>query len=189
MSTPCTPAPVKMMLSILSARWEQFWPELTSRLEARFSPIDYISEPVPFTQTHYYDAELGTPITRRILGFERLIPMDELIPIKLWTNRLEIQEMQGDEHRMFNLDPGYITQERLVLATGKNFAHRIYLGQGIFADLTLIFHRGQWTDLPWTFPDYATPEIKAHLTRLRTLYKTQLHTLTHVKETTKCPQA
>ncbi len=185
MSTPVTPAPVKTVLSILSARWEDFWQELTIQLEEKLSPMDYISEPIPFTQTHYYDAELGTPITRRILGFERLMPMEDLVSLKLWTNSLELKTARsGDRGRIFNLDPGYITRERLVLATGKNFAHRIYLGQKIFADLTLIFHKGEWTDLPWTFPDYATPEIKVHLTALRTLYKKQLHTLTQSKETT-----
>ena len=73
-------------------------------------------------------------------------------------------------------------QERLVLATGKNFSHRIYLGQGIWADLTLMFHKGDWFDLPWTFPDYATPEIKAHLTRIRDMYKDQL------KKDASCPK-
>lgn len=174
MSTPVTPEPAKAVLSILSARWDLFWPQLRADLEKRLSGIDYLSEHIPFTQTHYYDAELGTPITRRILGFERLVPMQELALIKMWTNDMERQWMDHSTHRIFNLDPGYITQERLVLATGKNFTHRIYLQQGIWADLTLIFQRGQWTDLPWTFPDYATQEIKTHLTNLRNLYKTQL---------------
>ncbi|MDD4648645.1 MAG: DUF4416 family protein [Desulfoplanes sp.] len=185
MSTPYVPAPAKAVLSILSSQWDLFWPQLRSDLENKLSGIDYLSEHIPFIQTHYYDVELGTPITRRIVGFERLLPMQELALIKMWTNSLEQQWADKKAHRLFNLDPGYITLERLVLATGKNFTHRIYLDQGIWADLTLIFQHGQWTDLPWTFPDYATPEIKAHLNNLRTQYKNQLHAATQAKETYK----
>lgn len=173
MSIPAIPNPAKSFLSVLGARWEEFWPDLRPRLEDILGPIDYESEPIPFTQTSYYDAELGTPIFRRILTFATPLEMDRLAGIKLATNALE-REWAKENHRRFNLDPGYITQERLVLATGKNFSHRIYLGQGIWADLTLIFHKGSWFDLPWTFPDYATPEIKTHLSHIRDRYKASL---------------
>lgn len=173
MSIPAIPKPAKAFLSVLGARWEEFWPDLRPRLEDVLGPIDYESEPIPFTQTSYYDAELGTPILRRILTFAPPLDMDRLAEIKHATNALEREWANGDRRR-FNLDPGYVTQERLVLATGKNFSHRIYLGRGIWADLTLIFHKGDWFDLPWTFPDYATPEIKAHLSRIRDRYKASL---------------
>ncbi len=173
MSTPAIPQPAKSFLSVLSARWDEFWPDVLPRLEALLGPADYVSELIPFTQTCYYDAELGAPIFRRILSFAPPLAMDRLAEIKLATNTLERERTTGGR-RLFNLDPGYITQERLVLATGKNFSHRVYVGQGIWADLTLIFHKGDWFDLPWTFPDYATPEIKAHLSLLRDRYKTSL---------------
>ena len=173
MSTPAIPKPAKTFLSVLSARWPEFWPALRPRLEALLGPADYESEPILFTQTSYYDAELGAPITRRILSFETPLPMDRLAENKLATNALELEWTRSGQ-RLFNLDPGYITQERLVLATGKNFSHRVYLGQAIWADLTLIFHKGDWFDLPWTFPDYATTDIKAHLSRIRDMYKASL---------------
>ena len=173
MSTPRLPRPAKAFLSILSASWEEFWPQLRPGLEELLGPIDYESTPLSFTQTRYYDAELGTPIFRRILTFAPPLAMDRLAEIKLATNALELQWTQKD-CRLFNLDPGYLTLERLVLATGKNFSHRIYLTQGIWADLTLIFHKGDWFDLPWTFPDYATPEIKTHLSLIRERYKASL---------------
>ncbi len=172
MSTPSIPAPAKAVLSILSARWQTFWPGLLPHLETIFGPVDFQSEPIPFTQTTYYDAELGTPIFRRILAFARPLPMDRLPAVKLATNALE-QAFAEDGRRRFNLDPGYLTRERLVLATGKNFAHRIYLGQGIFADLTLIFRKGHFEALPWTFPDYRTPEIQEILTQIRSTIPTQ----------------
>lgn len=182
MSTPAVPLPARAVLSVLSARWDEFWTGLRPRLEDLFGPVDYESEPIPFIQTGYYDRELGTPITRRILSFERLLDMDALAEAKLATNALE-KEWERDGRRLFNLDPGYITQERLVLATGKNFSHRVYLSRGIWADLTLIFHGGDWFDLPWTFPDYATSEIKAHLTRLREMYKASLKNLKKHEDT------
>lgn len=174
MSTPRIPVPAKAVLSVLSSQWEHFWTELLPKLEELLGAIDYQSPLIPFTQTSYYNQELGTPITRRLLSFVQPLDMDKLPGIKLATNALE-EQWTHNGSRLFNLDPGYITQERLVLATGKNFSHRIYLGQGIWADLTLIFHKGDWFDLPWTFPDYATLEIKNHLTLIRNLYKNSLH--------------
>lgn len=184
MSVPCAPLPARPFLSVLGVDWSGFWSGLRPRLEALLGDIDYESALIPFTQTAYYNKEMGQPIARRILSFSRPLALDGLPEIKLTTNALE-NERARDGRRLFNLDPGYITLERLVLATGKNFSHRVYLGQGIWADLTLIFHKGDWFDLPWTFPDYATPEIKEHLTRIRDMYK---HDLKHAKDA-PCPKA
>ncbi|MUM76240.1 DUF4416 family protein [Pseudodesulfovibrio sp. F-1] len=175
MSTPKIPPPGLLIMSVLSARWNEVWPGLLGELETRFGPAGHVSELFPFDQTGYYDEELGTPIGRRLLAFDALRPLDELARIKLDTNAIEAAHAAGTR-RCFNLDPGFLTLERLVLATGKNFSHRIYLGQGIWADLTLIWQRGRWSDFPWTFPDYAGPEMKSRLTKLRQLYKTKLNT-------------
>lgn len=186
MSQPTVPLPARALLSVLSARWDAFWPALRPRIESLLGEIDYESADIPFTQTNYYDRELGTPITRRILSFARPLPMDALAQVKLDTNLME-EEWKMDGRRLFNLDPGYINQERLVLATGKNFSHRVYLSRGIWADLTLIYHKGGWFDLPWTFPDYATSEIKGHLTRIRDLYKRDLQHSLNAKDQ-PCPK-
>jgi hypothetical protein len=172
-SAPRLPLPGRVFLSVLGARWEEFWPTLRHELEEILGPVDYESKPFPFNRTGYYDAELGTPILRRVLSFEPTLPLDGLAEAKLATNRLE-ELWRRDGRRLFNLDPGYVTQERLVLATGKNFTHRVYLSRGIWADLTLIFQGGDWVDLPWTFPDYATQEMKTHLTRIREMYRDSL---------------
>ncbi len=173
MSIPQTPAPAKYILSILSSTWDEFWPELQAELESRLGPADYCSELIAFTQTTYYDKELGTPLFRRLLSFSDLRNMEELPTIKIFTNAIENRQSQMGK-RTINLDPGYLTLERLVLATGKNFTHRVYLGQQIWADLTLIFHGGKWQNLPWTFPDYATAEIQQHLSAVRQTYHAQL---------------
>ena len=174
MSTPRIPDPGLLLVSILCARWDDCWPQLLGDLEDRFGPADHVSEPFVFDQTDYYDAELGSPITRRLVTFETLRPLDELADIKLFTNGLEERCAEGG-NRLFNLDPGFITRERLVLATGKNFSHRIYLKDGIWADLTLIWRKKGWQDFPWTFPDYAGDDMKSRLTKLRQSYKTKLN--------------
>jgi len=178
-STPHEPAPGKLILSVLAAAdwWAQVWPEFRAVLVNSFGPIDYETPALPFDHTAYYNAELGTPLTRLVLGFSRLVPLDGLVEVKLATNTLECVQARPGGSRRVNLDPGLITLERLVLATGKNFTHRIYLSQGIWADLTLIYNKKTgWVELPWTFPDYATEEMKRRLTELRALYKTTAET-------------
>jgi hypothetical protein len=174
-STPREPAPGKVVLSVLAAApwWDSAWPNLRAELVEHFGPVDYETEPLPFDHTDYYGPELGRPLLRRLLGFERLQPLDGLRGMKLWTNTLEVRQSRADDRRRVNLDPGLMTLERLLLASGKNFTHRVYLGSGIWADLTLIYNKRQgWIVLPWTFPDYAAPAMLERLTALRALYKT-----------------
>lgn len=184
MSVPTDPNPGKLFLSILSSRWESFRPGLLDNLEQDFGRADYLSDLIAFTETSYYDQELDTPISRRILTFKPLVELDALADIKLGTNKLE-QRFKIGGKRTFNLDPGIITMERLVLATGKNFTHRIYLSRGIWADLTLIYTKGDWKDLDWTFPDYSSEKIKKHLRIIRSRYHEQLSSsLTSEKQST-----
>jgi len=183
MSTPREPSPGKLVLSVLAAAdwWDVAWPEFRAELVERFGPVDYETPLLPFDHTAYYDEELGTPLARRLLGFARLVPLDRLA-----TNADERAQArpanghsggQSGGSRRVNLDPGLITLERFVLASGKNFTHRVYLGQGIWADLTLIYNKKTgWVVLPWTFPDYATEDMKRRLTELRALYKTTVET-------------
>lgn len=172
MSIPVIPSPGKLYLSILSSRWQLFWPALLDTLENKFGQTDYQTGLIPFTETAYYDQELGTSLFRRILTFKPLVELDTLAGIKLFTNMIEDRYKTGG-NRIFNLDPGIMTMERLVLATGKNFTHRIYLSEGIWADLTLIFTKGDWKDLEWTFPDYSSEKIKKHLRIIRNRYYQQ----------------
>ncbi|BCS90190.1 DUF4416 family protein [Pseudodesulfovibrio sediminis] len=173
MSTPTIPDPGQLIISVLSSQWDAFWPDLLHELEEAYGPADTVTELFAFDQTAYYDAELGTPITRRLVGFTGLRPLDELADIKQFTNSLEVRQ-SAEGNRLFNLDPGFITLQSLVLATGKNFSHRIYLKAGIWADLTLIWQKKQWVDFPWTFPDYAGEEMKSRLTKLRQSYRNKL---------------
>ncbi|MFP4070944.1 MAG: DUF4416 family protein [Desulfovibrionales bacterium] len=188
MSVPRTPHPAQLVVSMLSSRWDEVWAGCRALLEERFGPLDYETGLIPFTHTSYYDQELGTPLFRRLLGFSRLVPQETLPDIKLWTNGLE-QEYLLQGQRTINLDPGLLTLERLILATGKNFTHRVYLRDGIWADLTLIFQRGGWRTLPWTFSDYADHRLQRHLTAMRKRYDEKIKNSNETAQERPCPKA
>jgi len=113
------------------------------------------------------------PQWRRFVTFTELIDPGELVELKLHTNALE-QELAVEGKRRVNLDPGYVSLAKLVLATTKNQWHRIYLAQGIYAEVTLSYQHGAWQPQPWTYPDYASPGYLDLLAGVRRRYKTQL---------------
>jgi len=103
-----------------------------------------------------------------------LIDPNDLVDLKIWTVELEARFSDDMARRQVNIDPGYISIERLVLATGKNNVHRIYLGRGVWADLTLIFQQGEFRPLPWTYPDYASEAVRTVMQDIRRKYLDQL---------------
>ena len=172
MSLPQPPRPAKLIIGMFTRRKELVSAAAPMLMES-FGPVDIVSPWFPFDFTDYYAREMGTPLFRRMLVFKTLIPQDALADIKLTTNALEAQfAVNGD--RQINMDPGYLLMERLVLATGKNYAHRIYIGKNIYADLTLIFHRNDFQTLPWTYPDYAHDDIRNFLITVRKKYMMDL---------------
>ena len=193
MSRPHAPLPAKLVVSVLSAGLDQCWQPVLAGLAGRFGPVEIAYPATPFIHTAYYNDELGVPLVRRLLCFAGLVPQEALGGAKQATNALEDRLARPDGRRRVNLDPGLLTCERFVLATGKNFTHRIYLGDGIFGDLTLVFQAGSWQTLPWTFPDYAAPDMLARLTDIRCRYRRDLreravHTPSPQKEP-PCPKA
>ena len=146
---------------------------VAEELAEKFGPVDMISSWFPFDYTTYYKPEMGAPLFRRMLVFKRLIKQSALPEIKIITNDLEKKYLKDDK-RMVNIDPGYMLQERFVLATGKNYTHRIYIGMGIYADLTLIYTKGAFQKLPWTYPDYADKKMLAYLELVRSKYVADL---------------
>ena len=174
MSIPQAPKPAKLVIGLVMKDKALFEP-LGVELAAGFGSVDMVSSWMPFDYTNYYEPEMGTPLYRRLLTYEKLINQDELPEIKLTTNRLEQSFLQNGRRRV-NIDPGYLLYERFVLASGKNFSHRIYIGSGIYADLTLIYQRGGFEKLPWTYPDYADEPMLAFLTQIRNKYAVDLKT-------------
>jgi len=168
MSRPQTPKPAKLVIGFFLKEKDLVVP-VVKALIAKFGPVDISSSWLPFNFTTYYEPEMGEPLFRRMLAFETLIKQSVLSEIKQITNDLELEYLKNSK-RMVNLDPGYMLRERFVLATGKNFSHRIYIGQRIYADLTLIYAKGRFIKLPWTYPDYAEQNMLIYLERVRNKY-------------------
>lgn len=172
MSHPQSPSPAKLVIGLFTKEKELFLP-VASELSDRFGDIDMISRWFSFDYTSYYEPEMGAPLYRRIVVFKRLIEQEDLPGIKRATNEIEKGHTEEGK-RQVNIDPGYLLHERFVLATGKNFTHRIYIGRGIYADLTLIYTKGNFQTLPWTYPDYASEQMTGFLREVRKKYTIDL---------------
>lgn len=140
--------------------------ELLARLEESFGPPDLISPELPFTYTRYYDEEMGTPISRFFICFRDLVEPQRLAEIKLLCSRLE-EGFRREGRRKANLDPGLLSLSRFVLASTKNSSRRVPLASGIYGEVTLVYERGSFRPLEWTYPDYRSPEYIAILNAIR----------------------
>lgn len=172
MSIPAAPNPAKLVIGCF-LKEKALIHQVAAALVSVFGAPDIVSRWYPFSYTTYYEKEMGAPLYRRMLCFKPLIPQDRLPEIKRFTNDLE-KEFTIDGKRRVNIDPGYVVHERFVLATGKNFTHRIYLSEGIFADLTLIYTQGKFQRLPWTYPDYGDLPMIQFLKVVREKYISDL---------------
>lgn len=143
--------------------------EVRASLEAEFGRIDYISPSIPFTFTDYYNEEMGTPIERFFISFERLITPDMLSAAKVFTNNLE-NRMSYDGKRKINLDPGTMSIGNIVLATTKNRAHRIAIGNNLYAEVTLMYHHKGYESFSWTYADYKSRGVQDILLEMRRMY-------------------
>jgi hypothetical protein len=170
------PLPVKLIVGILTSVSE-ILPEAEKLLSEAYGPIDARSELFPFIWTHYYDAEMGSPIYRCFLSFTTLIESSTIAEIKIKTNAIEsaLLSRYPSIARPINLDPGYLEQSKIVLASTKNFFHRILISQGIYAEVTLHYQDGRWCSFPWTFPDYKSEHYHSFFTSLRDCYRRQLN--------------
>ena len=175
MSAPKEADDVKLVVSLFSPE-EKTLEEVILKLQRMFGPSDWRSPPLFFDRTRYYEKEMGWPLHRRFLSFANLIRPEAIVDIKLQTNEVEKEYLQEGKRRV-NIDPGYVALERLVLATGKNYTHRMYLSKGIYADLTLVFHQGSFQTLDWTYRDYADSVVIGYFNDIREHYKNQLRGL------------
>jgi len=173
MSKPREPDPVKLFVSVIAAD-RGLMAEAIGQLAGPFGEPDFVSEFLPFDYTDYYSAEMGAGLVRRFVTFERLIRPEELPAVKLCTNALE-EKFAGDGGaRRVNIDPGYLARQHFILATGKGYSHRPYLGRGIYADLTLEYRKETFRPLEWTYPDYRAERTIGMLNALRKRYRIQL---------------
>ena len=172
MSDPQPPKPAKLIVGFF-LKDRSLAVDVARKLQHRFGEVDMLSPWYDFDFTTYYEREMGSPLSRRLMVFKSLIAQTELADVKLATNRIEASYSESMRRRV-NIDPGYLLAERFVLATGKNFTHRIYIDRGIYADLTLIYQKGAFRALAWTYPDYADGRLIDFLTLVRNKYMLDL---------------
>ena len=163
------PKPAKLIVGVLAAD-DRCLGAAAQRLGSAFGPVDLTSEVWAFDQTPYYHREIGATILRQFVSIERLVDPGHLAAIKHQTNGLE-QDLARDlalpVPRPVNLDPGLIEPSKLVLATTKNYSHRLYIGDRMYAEVTLMFDKGNWCPMPYTYPDYRQPCYHEFFSRVR----------------------
>ncbi len=164
--------PTKLIVGMFTNS-EGLFQEALRVLEKRSGPIDYESPFLPFDKTDYYEEEFGKDLKRKFYSFQKLIKAEDLPKIKIFTNSLE-KKFSKKGNRLINLDPGYLTPAKLVLATTKDYQHRIYYGKGIYGEVTLVFEHGEFRSLPWTYPDYSSETYRDILKQIRQEFRNQL---------------
>jgi hypothetical protein len=187
------PQPVKLIIGMFTQEPHLF-DVAQERLSERFGPVDYESQLLPFDHTRYYAAEFGENLQRKFVSLARLVDPGELAAIKRWTNELEMElalwntsysnsdavekanstGLAVEGKRRINLDPGYLSLGKLVLASTKDWQHRIYLGGGIYAEVALRYRQGSFQPWEWTYPDYRSAAYIAIFNHIRQLYTHQL---------------
>ena len=177
------PEPAKLIVGILASNY-QCLHSAADALTNKLGRVDFTSEVWPFDKTDYYKDQTGPRILRQFLSVERLVDPGKLAKIKLQTNKLEeklAKTLGMPLPRPVNLDPGIIEPSKLVLATTKNYSHRIYVGRKMYAEVTLIYDKGRWQPLDHTYPDYRQQCYFDFFDRVRTRLLEQLKTSRHRK--------
>lgn len=167
------PAPGLLVVATF-ARQEAALVWARGRLEESFGPVALAGAPFAFTHTAYYADTMGQPLTKQLLAFERLVPLDRLAALKRASNEWEADLAAAGrfaEARPVNLDPGLVTLGKFMLATTKDQAHRVYLGDGVFAESTLRYVGRSFEPWPWTYADYREPAVIAFLNEGRERYR------------------
>jgi hypothetical protein len=163
-----TPLPVKPFLAALFQPAADRAKFLESIIPI-FGPIEFSYGPIPFRFSEYYKDEMGSGLVKAYYTFETLMDRETLSEKKQLTNSLEQQSLIGGK-RCINFDPGYLARDKLVLATTKDFYHRLYLSDGIYGEVTLHFRKGEFRYFSWTYPDYKDLQFLEFLTKARAAY-------------------
>ncbi len=166
--------PVKLIVGMITSD-EKLFNIAESMLSDKFGSIDFYSEILAFDYTDYYKPEMGENLKRKFISFEKFIHPENLAEIKILTNELEKNFLiENSEKRRINIDPGYLTAAKLVLASTKDHIHRIYLGRGIYAEITLQMQGKSFHPWQWTYPDYRSEEYIRIFNSIRQIYMKQL---------------
>jgi len=174
MSHPKVPPPQLYFIAITGKDLEM-WKEVLNILKPELGDPFFQSQIYDFSSfTSYYAKEMGENLKKGFYFFEKLKPPDYLIELKLKCYEIEKELADSSGNRRVNLDPGYLGLSKIVLSTFKDYAHRIYLSKGVYAEVTLIYKNKTFTELPWTYPDYKQPEIIETFNKVRDWYKEKI---------------
>lgn len=166
--------PVKLITGLIFQE-EATAQKAKSILTRHLGRIDFQSPVLLFKHTDYYRKEFGANLKRQFLSFQKPIDPARLYQIKILTNKIETKLSVANKRRI-NIDPGYLTLSKLVLATTKDYSHRIYLNRGIYAEVTLFFEGKRFKPYDWTYPDYQTAEYAEVFHKIRNIYLCTLPT-------------
>ena len=157
------------LISAICCTEQSVYENALSRLISEFGEIAIVSDVFSFQHTEYYAKEMGTMLKKQFIVFKSFIIPDRLPEIKYKSNAIE-NEFKIQNHRTVNIDPGYIETPKLVLATTKNYSHRIYIQNGIYGDIELYWRDGRFNPCPWTYPDYQEESSLLFFTKIRQKY-------------------
>ena len=154
MGNPANPKPALLFTGILYSD-KSYLSKAKESLLKIFGSTLLEAPPVSWDFSEYYKEEIGSPIMKTFIFFKDLINRAEIADIKLRTNDIEA-ELSADGKRNVNIDPGYLTLANVILATTKGYSHRIYLGKGIYGEVTLLYKEKDKTFVPniFTYSDY-----------------------------------
>ena len=172
MGEPQAPVPVKLVVGVLTSS-KELLEKARGILEKSYGQVDFESDRYDFTLTDYYEKEMGSNLGRWFWSFEELIDPGRLVDIKLRCNAIEM-DLAVDRCRPINLDPGYLDFHKFVLASVKDRAQKIYLAQGIYADPTLFFLKGEFHHYDWTLPDFKDRHYNRVFHNIRNRYRDQM---------------
>jgi hypothetical protein len=166
------PKSVKLFAGVMFTD-EVLLSQCIENLEEKFGEV-WIKSPVfEFDFTDYYKSEMGSDLRKVFLGFKKSINPDTLVEIKKFTNMLEEKRGSSESGRVkrrINIDPGYLDNNKVVLASTKYRSQRIYLNNGIYAEVSLLFKKGRCEPLPWTYPDLKTKLACSFFIKFKNLF-------------------
>lgn len=175
-STEVGPAPprVKLIAAVL-VRAEESLTACRKALEERFGPTDGATEPFLFLFSDFYQEEMGPDLRKVLWSFDSLRDAGQMVEIKRQAVQIEeSNRVEGKGGRRLNIDPGFLSADRFVLTSRKDAGHRIFLDSGVFAEVTLMFSRGRYRPLSWTYPDYRMEMVGGFLRQVRTRFLRQM---------------
>ncbi|MFN4196639.1 MAG: DUF4416 family protein [Caldimicrobium sp.] len=175
MSFPKEPDPALFFIAV-TEREKGFFLELKHIFEEDLGMLLLQSSTYNFSEfTDYYEKEMGKPLWKTFYFFEYLKDPSFLVDFKHLCFKIEREYATLEGNRRINIDPGYLTLSKVVLSTFKDYVHRIYLGNSVYGEVTLIFREGTFQPLAWTYPDYKKEEVIQTFNLARKLYKEKLH--------------